>query len=94
MGHNHYRLPVHVPQREEQLVKLLLCLAVQVTRRLISIKHCRVVDKSPCDRHPLLLSPGQLGRLMIAADFASLADRPAIKAGIITFSTEVNSGSR
>ena len=90
MGHNHYRLPVHVPQREEQLVKLLLCLAVQVA---IATLCCSPPDSSEGLWDTLSARPRSPSSL-IAADFASLADRPAIKAGIITFSREVNSGSR
>ena len=91
MGDYHYRLPIHIPQGEEQPVKLRLGPAVEIAGRFIRIQHGRVVDKRPCYGYPLLLAAGELGWL-VPRPFSKPEVTEKPESG--GFSSDVNSGRR
>ncbi|MDF0591928.1 hypothetical protein [Candidatus Methanocrinis natronophilus] len=90
------------------LIDHLGSLGVQVTCRLVPDDDRRIAGQFPGHRHPLVLVSGELvgpvlepvadsptsWRRAIALSLASFLSTPAIRRGIMTFSTALNSGSR
>ena len=60
----HDSLAVFVPEGKEQLVKFLLCPGIQISGRFISKDYRRIVYQGSGYTDPLLLSAGELRRLM------------------------------
>ena len=86
MSYNDYCLSKSVAQVEEKLVDVLFCMAVKIAGWLIGEDYRRMVDDGPGYGHSLLLASGEFGRLVRCP--------VAISAGIMTFSSAVNSGRR
>ncbi|GJM76524.1 hypothetical protein HMSSN036_87400 [Paenibacillus macerans] len=67
MGDRHKRMLPAFAQPKQQVRHFLRRLPVQASRRFVGQHQRRIVDQRPDDRHPLLLTAGQLGRQMAAA---------------------------
>jgi hypothetical protein len=64
MGHDDKGLFEFFPEYKEHLMQFLFVLAVKVTGRFVCQDHCRIIDKRPGNRHPLLFPARELRRFV------------------------------
>ena len=62
--HHHDGLAVVGIQRLQQLEHLVAGLAIEIARRLVAKQQRRIGDDGPCDADALLLSAGELARIV------------------------------
>ena len=107
MGDDDDGLSEAVAEVEEKLVDVFLGIAVQVARGLVGQNDAGAVDNGSGNGYPLLLPAGEFGGLVLQSVAQSQGRKQlrclpsgvgcalrAISAGIMTFSSAVNSGSR
>ena len=106
--HHDDRLALRAIQRLQQVHDLLGAAPVEIARRLVAHQQRRIRDQRARDRDALLLTAGQLVRLVLAAIGqtdqlqrrlaracgAALRDRLVSSSGTSTFASAVSTGSR